>query len=137
MKKLNVINLSEKSYCYENEWIAPKYKIVGNEEYFQISAGEELKFLNGKFHQILSTFFLLARKLAKYRENPTYFIFDNTTDVILRREIINRFIYNYSKFLYIEAETNEIFGRVWYKEKQDWIIEKIGDYKEKDFLELI
>jgi len=136
MKKLNVINLSEKSYCLENEWIAPKYKIVGNEEYFQISAGEELKFLNGKFHHILSSFFVLAKKLAKYRENPTYFIFDNTTDVILRREIINRFIYNYSKFLYIEAETNEIFGRVWYKEKQDWIIEKIGDYKEKDFLEL-
>ena len=133
MKKLNVINLSEKSYCLENEWIAPKYKIVGNEEYFQISAGEELKFLNGKFHQILSTFFLLARKLAKYRENPTYFIFDNTTDVILKREIINRFIYKYSNFLYIEAETNEIFGRVWYKEKQDWIIEKIGDYKEKYF----
>ena len=65
-----------------------------------------------------------------------YFIFDNTTDVILKTEIINRFIYNYSKFLYIEAETNEIFGRVWCKEKQDWIIEKIGDYKEKDFLEL-
>lgn len=137
MKKLNVINLSEKSYCLENEWIAPKYKIVGNEEYFQISAGEELKFLNGKFHHILSSFFVLAKKLAKYRENPTYFIFDNTTDVILRREIINRFIYNYSKFLYIEAETNEIFGRVWYKEKEEWIIEKIGDYKEKDFLELI
>ena len=136
MKKLNVINLSEKSYCLENEWIAPKYKIVGNEEYFQISAGEELKFLNGKFHHILSPFFVLARKLAKYRENPTYFIFDNTTDVILKTEIINRFIYNYSKFLYIEAETNEIFGRVLYKEKQEWIIEKIGDYKEKDFLEL-
>ena len=61
MKKLNVINLSEKSYCYENEWIAPKYKIVGNEEYFQISAGEGLKFLNGKFHHILSSFFVLAK----------------------------------------------------------------------------
>lgn len=136
MKKLNVINLSEKSYSLENEWIAPKYKIVGNEEYFQISAGGELKFLNNKFHHILSSFFVLARKLAKYRENPTYFIFDNTTDVILKTEIINRFIYNYSKFLYIEAETNEIFGRVLYKEKQECIIEKIGDYKEKDFLEL-
>ena len=136
MKKLNVINLSEKSYFFENEWIAPKYKIVGNEEYFQISAGEELKFLNNKFHHILSSFFVLAKKLAKYRENPTYFIFDNTTDVILKTEIINRFIYNYSKFLYIEAETNEIFGRVWHKEKQEWIIEKIGDYKEKYFCEL-
>lgn len=136
MKKLNVINLSEKSYFFENEWIAPKYKIVGNEEYFQISAGEELKFLNNKFHHILSSFFVLAKKLAKYRENPTYFIFDNTTDIILKTEIINRFIYNYSKFLYIEAETNEIFGRVWHKEKQEWIIEKIGDYKEKDFCEL-
>ena len=136
MKKLNVINLSEKSYYYENEWIAPKYKIVGNEEYFQISAGGELKFLNGKFHHILSSFFVLAKELAKYRKNPTCFIFDNTTDVILKRKIINRFIYNYSYFLYIEAETNEIFGRVWCKEKEEWIIEKIGDYKEKYFLEL-
>jgi len=74
MKKLNVINLSEKSYYYENEWIAPKYKIVGNEEYF--SSGGELKFLNGKFERILSSFFVLAQKLAKNRENPTYFIFD-------------------------------------------------------------
>jgi hypothetical protein len=136
MKKLNVINLSEKSYYYENEWIAPKYKIVGNEEYFQNSAGGELKFLNGKFEQILSSFFVLAQKLAKNRENPTYFIFDNTTDIILKRGIINRFIYNYSYFLYIEAETNEIFGRVWSEEKQQWIVEKIGEYKEKYFLEL-
>ena len=133
MKKLNAINLSEKSYCYENEWIAPKYKIVGNEEYFQNSAGGELKFLNGKFERILSSFLVLAQKLAKNRENPTYFIFDNTTDIILKREIINRFIYNYSYFLYIEAETNEIFGRVWSEEKRQWIVEKIGDYKEKDF----
>jgi hypothetical protein len=134
MKKLNVINLSEKSYYYENEWIAPKYKIVGNEEYF--SSGGELKFLNGKFERILSSFFVLAQKLAKNRENPTYFIFDNTTDIILKREIINRFIYNYSYFLYIEAETNEIFGRVWSEEKRQWIVEKIGEYKEKYFLEL-
>ena len=65
MKKLNVINLSEKSYYLENEWIAPKYKIVGNEEYFQISSGGELKFLNNKFHHILSSFFCFSTKIGK------------------------------------------------------------------------
>ena len=31
-------------------------------------------------------YFCLAQKLAN-RENPTYFIFDNTTDIILKRKL--------------------------------------------------
>ncbi len=131
MEKLNVINLSSKSFYYENEWISPKYLIDGNSEYYSNSS---MLSLNYKFYDILNAFFKLGRQLSKYRDKPVYFIFDSVTDKVLKNEIISRFVSAYDRYRYIDADTMQIFGRVW--DEEIHIIKCIDEYEEKTFIEL-
>lgn len=131
MEKLNVINLSSKSFRYENEWIAPKYKIENNPEYY---SNELMLCLNYKFYDILHTLHHLGRQLSKYRDKPTYFIFDDATDPILKNAIISRFLFSYDKYKYIDANTMQIYGRVW--DGENFTIKVISEYEEKEFIEL-
>ena len=130
---MNVINLSSKSFRYENEWIAPKYQIENNPEFY---SNKSMVSLNYKFHDILAAFYRLGRQLSKYRDKPVYFVFDTTTDKILEAEIVSRFIYSYDRYKCIDADTMKILGRVWDDKLNMHTIKVIGEYQEKEFTEL-